>query len=83
MVLTGASLPAALTAAERIRQIIEEIDFQGTADGLKVTASLGLADYKEDDSVDQVLHRADEALYEAKRLGRNRVVCAAEEQAVR
>jgi diguanylate cyclase (GGDEF)-like protein len=39
-----------------------------------VTVSAGVAGYRAGESVSQLLHRADEALYEAKHAGRNRVV---------
>lgn len=42
-----------------------------------VTVSVGMAELREDDTGDSWLKRADEALYEAKRQGRNRVAYAA------
>lgn len=41
-----------------------------------VTLSMGLAEVHDDESISDVLARADEALYEAKRAGRDRIVCA-------
>jgi diguanylate cyclase (GGDEF)-like protein len=38
-----------------------------------VTISLGVAELKNDESADQWLQRADEALYRAKRAGRNAI----------
>jgi PleD family two-component response regulator len=52
-----------------------------SVDGLKVTLSVGLAEYPEFDVGDQskLVEAADGALYEAKRRGRNRT-CAASPQ---
>jgi diguanylate cyclase len=43
----------------------------GERDG--VTVSCGVAEYSAGDTIDSLLHRADQALYDAKRLGKNRV----------
>ena len=65
--------PQAFEVAERLREAIAlaSIDI-GAEQPLRVTASLGVATYVEADQwVDTLLRRADRALYEAKRLGRN------------
>jgi diguanylate cyclase (GGDEF)-like protein/PAS domain S-box-containing protein len=58
-------------AAERIRRSLETFDFQYVA---QVTASFGVTEYRPGENSDAVLKRVDNALYEAKRQGRNRVV---------
>lgn len=67
----------ACLAAERLRRSICASPFiiPGLAQPLDVTISIGVAATDgADDSADSLLKRADEALYEAKRAGRNRVV---------
>ncbi len=70
----------AFTAADRIRRAVEEEAFlvhNGTRQ-LKVTCSIGLSGLSTgDNSIERLLKRADEALYRAKREGRNRVVADA------
>jgi diguanylate cyclase (GGDEF)-like protein len=59
--------------AERIRANIESLP--APADGAQVTISIGAAIHPADGaSAEALFHTADERLYEAKRLGRNRVV---------
>lgn len=63
--------------AERLRQQIEEISLT-TEDGesVSVTCSLGVSEMnKGDEEIKDILKRTDEALYEAKKHGRNEVVC--------
>ncbi len=66
-----------LTKAEGIAQRIREsvgdliVDFEGTE--ISVTLSLGVAVHRPEETMDQLLQRADEALYRAKESGRNRV----------
>jgi diguanylate cyclase (GGDEF)-like protein len=61
--------------AERIRERIEHEVIQGDFGRVRVTASLGLATWPQHaDSMEDLLERADQALYEAKRKGRNRVI---------
>lgn len=71
LVLPGADPAQALGVAERIHQ-----DLQRTrAGGLQVTVSIGVATAATGSTdLDQVLKHADEALYAAKRAGRNRSV---------
>ena len=56
--------------AERIRKIIENQDFDTVR---KITISFGVASFRSDDNEDSIVKRADDALYQAKRNGRNRV----------
>ncbi len=60
--------------AERIRVAIEEM----SVDGLRVTTSIGVAGVQETGVSDPtaLIERADAALYEAKRAGRNKVMAA-------
>ncbi len=65
---------AALAAAERIRMFIEQQAFVVDGVTVPVTVSIGLADLiATDTSLDDVLRRADRALFRAKKAGRNRV----------
>jgi two-component system cell cycle response regulator len=65
--------------AERIRNQISEKDMGSDGDSLKVTVSVGVASFPRDgDDPHSLMKRADAALYEAKRRGRNRVVLTGE-----
>jgi two-component system cell cycle response regulator len=72
--------PFAMVVAERLRDVIAttptEID---GGHSLTVTISIGCAlrNDQGEDSIDKLIGRADDALYQAKRQGRNRVVLAA------
>ena len=78
VVMPGADLEAARMAAERLRDAVESAPFAlGEGQGeIAITISAGVAQMRKGDTAEQVLIRADRALYEAKHTGRNRV-CAA------
>jgi len=63
-------LEGAEILAERIR---EEIHSNVHENGVTITASLGVAGYQIDNTEDEFIHNVDQALYRAKRNGRNRV----------
>jgi two-component system, cell cycle response regulator len=70
----------AALVAERIRQKVERAPFpiHGGKRSLAVTVSIGVASFRGGQTTaEALLKRADEALYRAKRDGRNRVVAAA------
>ena len=62
--------------AERIRLDIGERDYIYEDHSLGLSATLGVATVRDGESVADVIRRADEALYEGKRTGRNRVVAS-------
>jgi two-component system cell cycle response regulator len=66
----------ATLVAERLRRRIagEPFSIQRGARHLEVTISVGVAALRPGDDAATVLKRADQALYRAKREGRNRVV---------
>ncbi len=78
MLLTAtADETAARVAAERVRSLTDGHDWASIAPGLKVTVSAGVAMCQPGETPGQLLERADQALYAAKRAGRNRVAVAA------
>ena len=76
-VLQGRSALSAELVAERVRKAVHA-DAEGAVAGLpRVTVSIGLAVYAGEASIEDLLQRADKALYTAKREGRNRLRMAA------
>ncbi|MEO6912547.1 MAG: GGDEF domain-containing protein [Candidatus Baltobacteraceae bacterium] len=73
VLMPGAGRDTAVSIGERLRVSIEQSDFRH-GDGSPVTASAGVAVAATSDTVETLLARADRALYEAKRTGRNRIV---------
>jgi len=69
----GANLENAFLLAEQIRQTVETRQFGNLP---RLTVSIGVAEYRRGETSDDLLIRADCALYNAKRAGRNRVVSA-------
>lgn len=77
VVLGSAGLPDAKGLAERLRAAVAESNCLSDDDTpIAVTASFGLALHDGQESLKQLLARADEALYRAKHSGRNRVEVA-------
>ena len=62
---------AATRVAENLRQAVEEQKYENIG---KMTASFGVASIKDGETVFDIVKRADDALYEAKRTGRNKLV---------
>ena len=70
VLLPGTGLPGAINCAERIRELTKERKF---VDDIGVTVSVGVSQYRPNEEIKETIRRADEALYEAKALGRNQV----------
>jgi len=79
IILSETSKEQAIQMAERMRKIIEDYPFpkKETQPGGALTVSLGVATFKVDaTNADELVKKADDALYRAKESGRNRVVAA-------
>jgi diguanylate cyclase (GGDEF)-like protein len=75
LMLPDTSLDEAAELAERVRFGIERMDFPDISREIAVTVSIGISEFRPGESVSQTVARADQALYQAKSRGRNRVVC--------
>ena len=76
LVMNQTTLDSAMIGAERLRRNTECIRFPEFDPGFRVTVSIGLAQHRQGESIEDTVKRADEALYRAKSGGRNRVECA-------
>ncbi len=72
VVLYRVSEKEAINIAERIRKAFQNTKYN-EAKNLKITISIGVAKAKKEESLFDVIKRADEALYLAKQKGKNRV----------
>ncbi len=81
--LPGADMSQSRAVADRMRKSVEEMKIipQDGSEPIRVTASFGAASLLMDskENAESLIKRADEAMYKAKREGRNRVCVAGEE----
>ena len=78
LVLTNASVVDARRVADRLRRQTQLMVIDPKEPDFSVTASVGIAAYQPREAIQQLLNRADGAMYTAKTRGRNRVVVAGE-----
>ncbi|WP_169568623.1 PleD family two-component system response regulator [Sneathiella limimaris] len=78
VVMPDTDLAVALGVAERLRKEVGDSPFHipGVNLTLDITCSIGVAMANQEETTESLIKRADEALYQAKRDGRNRVVTA-------
>jgi diguanylate cyclase (GGDEF)-like protein len=74
--LPQTSLTIGFTCAERVRAETSRLNMKNLPLATQLTVSIGVAQYQAGESIDQLIARADDALYAAKRGGRNRVEAA-------
>jgi two-component system, cell cycle response regulator len=77
-VLPQSDLRAACIAAERFRRVVSELNISlDKNQKLTLSISCGVATVypqRKDENIDSLIQKADKALYEAKRLGKDRVI---------
>ncbi|ADT88977.1 GGDEF family protein [Vibrio furnissii CIP 102972] len=77
LLVPNRSLRSARQFADALRRSIEKLSVRDRRTGMQVgniTASFGVAESEPNDTLDMLIDRADKMLYEAKNLGRNRVM---------
>jgi diguanylate cyclase (GGDEF)-like protein len=74
LVLPGSTTDQTLIAVDRIRQLVADLNWRAISADLAVTMSAGVSEVRTSEGPDDVLARADAALYRAKNAGRNRVL---------
>ncbi len=72
MLLVGSDEADALSVAQEIRKRVETCEFTTMGKPVEITVSCGITQFKGQDTYLDVFERADQALYQAKRKGRNR-----------
>jgi len=78
VILPDSDIDGALIVADRIRVGVEELAIETSQGALQLTISAGVAARYSGETYSELFDRADTALYESKRLGRNRVSLADE-----
>jgi len=78
ILLRGVGIKDALIVAEKFRKAIENQVVKDDKNSYKVTVSLGVSIFHNDDTVDSLIKRADDGLYKSKENGRNCTSCTEE-----
>jgi len=75
ILLPDTSLQDAFLIAEKLRNLIADVEIKLPQKSLNVTVSMGIAsiDFTKDMGIEDIIKRADSALYVAKNAGKNRV----------
>jgi diguanylate cyclase (GGDEF)-like protein len=74
LILVGTTTAEAQEAVQRIHAAVAACDWRKIVPDSAVTMSAGIAPFRKSESVEQLLHRADQALYQAKHGGRNQTI---------
>ncbi len=77
MMLPSTGANEAIVFGERSRRRLQEITFLDSE--IRLTASFGVSAYQPGETSTSLIERADQALYEAKRLGKNQVIILEDE----
>jgi diguanylate cyclase len=73
LIMSETTMEGARVKAERLRANVEKAQYAEIDPKLVQTVSIGIAEYRHGETIEQLLHRADQAMYQAKANGRNRL----------
>lgn len=73
VIMPNTNINDASAAAEKLREAIQTHTTQFDSQDIKITISIGVSEFDEKDNIEKLIKKADDALYKAKELGRNRV----------
>lgn len=75
VLLTGVNEEGCIITAERLRKCVSQEEIRDRRGGKldSVTISIGIAKFQQNDSLEDLIEKADQCLYKAKETGRNRV----------
>jgi two-component system cell cycle response regulator len=74
IILPGTHGEEARTVAERLRAAVAAEDFSdGKISDLEITISIGVTQYRQEEEISSFVQRADQAMYQSKQAGRNKV----------
>lgn len=76
VLLSGDRLREAMEAADRIRMAVGAEAVVANGETLRVTITFGVAEYAPDGTIEELIARADAAMYQGKKAGRDTVVAA-------
>jgi diguanylate cyclase (GGDEF)-like protein len=74
VILPNVSRDSIYTAYERFREMVSKQTFEYESEQFHITVSIGIAFSNDAESANDLLAHADQALYQAKESGRNRIV---------
>lgn len=75
-ILPDANFSHAVESAERIRKAVQALEMHCDGSKVRVTLSIGITQYRAGEALSVTIARADQALYQGKSAGRNRVEVA-------
>ncbi|MEH6565452.1 MAG: GGDEF domain-containing protein [Halopseudomonas sp.] len=75
-VMPATDIDQSIASAERIRKGVESLAIDVDGERIKVTISIGITQYRAEELLSNAIARADQALYQSKGAGRNRVEVA-------
>lgn len=74
LILPNTDHLGAKVVAERLHDHINQYEFLETNDRIKISATFGVTEFKDDDTAEKMVKKADQALYYGKTHGRDKVV---------